>query len=235
MKFKKVIPIVFFLCLTITSTYAESILNNWEKVTSNKEYLKLYIDFDSFIYYNNNVFYIAKYDDLIKQKQNVVYIVSNCNENKAAILFSEKYNPQKKYTIQNINKYYPTFKTIKNDAAIFELHNIACVFKKNNNITDKNIDFMPYMRELQRTIKMNWVPPKGTESKHVIVYMIIAKNGELISARIHKSSGSSRYDSAALEAVKLTAPFRPLPPEYNQDSIAIQFTFDYNVFGNKSY
>lgn len=30
-------------------------------------------------------------------------------------------------------------------------------------------DFGPYMRELQRRIKMNWDPPKGNESKRVVL------------------------------------------------------------------
>ena len=34
-----------------------------------------------------------------------------------------------------------------------------------------------------------------------------------------------------LDAVKLTAPFRPLPPDFRGDNVDIQFTFDYNVFG----
>jgi outer membrane biosynthesis protein TonB len=42
-------------------------------------------------------------------------------------------------------------------------------------------------------------------------------------------------DNAALNAVKLAAPFRPLPPEYKGQNIDIQFTFDYNVFGATKY
>ena len=85
-----------FLCITIASTQAETYLNKWEKITSNKDNLNLYIDFDSFKYSDNKVYYVAKYHDLIKQRQNVVYIVSNCEDNKAAMLHSEKYNSQKK-------------------------------------------------------------------------------------------------------------------------------------------
>lgn len=96
-------------------------------------------------------------------------------------------------------------------------------------------DFGPYMKELQRRIKMNWEPPKGNESKRVVLLFKIARDGRLISHRVFKSSGIGVVDNAAMHAVELTAPFKPLPPEYKGDTIDIQFTFDYNVFGATSY
>lgn len=96
-------------------------------------------------------------------------------------------------------------------------------------------DFGPYMRDLQRRIKMNWDPPKGNESKRVVLLFKIAKDGRLLSCSVFKSSGLPNADKAALNAVQLTAPFRPLPAEFKGQSIDIQFTFDYNVFGASSY
>lgn len=96
-------------------------------------------------------------------------------------------------------------------------------------------DFGPYMRDLQRRIKMNWDPPKGNESKRVVLLFKIAKDGRLLSVSVFKSSGIPNADRAALNAVKLTAPFRPLPGDYRGSSIDIQFTFDYNVFGASAY
>ena len=96
-------------------------------------------------------------------------------------------------------------------------------------------DFGPYMRELQRRIKMNWDPPKGNESKRVVLLFKIAKDGRLLSCSVFKSSGLQNADNAALNAVKLAAPIRPLPPEYKKSSIDVQFTFDYNVFGATKY
>ena len=95
----------------------------------------------------------------------------------------------------------------------------------------KEPDFGPYMKELQRRIKMNWDPPKGNESKRVILLFSIARDGRLLNVKVHRSSGLQSADNAAIEAVKLTAPFRPLPPEFKGQSVDIQFTFDYNVFG----
>ena len=96
-------------------------------------------------------------------------------------------------------------------------------------------DFGPYMRELQRRIKLNWDPPKGNESKTVVLLFKIAKDGRLLSCKVHRSSGLPSADQAALKAVELTAPFRPLPADFKGQSIDIQFTFDYRVFGASRY
>ena len=92
-------------------------------------------------------------------------------------------------------------------------------------------DFGPYMRDLQRRIKMNWDPPKGNESKRVVLLFKIARDGRLLSCTVSKSSGLPAADKAAINAVHLTAPFRPLPANFQGQSVDIQFTFDYNVFG----
>ena len=96
-------------------------------------------------------------------------------------------------------------------------------------------DFGPYMRELQRRIKMNWDPPKGDESKRVVLLFKIAKDGRLLSCSTYKSSGLPSADKAALHAVQVSAPFKPLPPDFKGSSIDIQFTFDYNVFGASGF
>lgn len=99
----------------------------------------------------------------------------------------------------------------------------------------KEPDFGPYMKELQRRIKMNWDPPKGNESKRVILLFSIARDGRLLNVKVHKSSGLNSADNAAVNAVKLTAPFKPLPPDFKGDKVDIQFTFDYTVFGISGY
>lgn len=106
---------------------------------------------------------------------------------------------------------------------------------QNNDSNANDVDFGPYMRELQRRIKMNWDPPQGSESKRVVVLFKVAKDGRLLSSRIFQSSDVYDVDRAALNAVALTAPFRRLPSDFNGQSIDIQFTFDYNVFGASQY
>ncbi len=95
----------------------------------------------------------------------------------------------------------------------------------------KSPNWGPYMRDLERRIKQNWNPPKGDASKRVVVMFKIGRDGRLLSINIKKSSGSVSNDDAAKAAIELTAPFKPLPPEFKGNSIDIEFTFDYNVLG----
>jgi len=94
-------------------------------------------------------------------------------------------------------------------------------------------DFGPYMRELQRTIKTNWQPPKDETSNRVVLLFKIRKDGKLMNSSVYKTSGNKKADNAALKAVKESAPFRPLPVEYKGQSVDIQFTFDYNLINLK--
>ena len=45
-------------------------------------------------------------------------------------------------------------------------------------------------------------------------------------------SGGEEYDKAAIKAVKKSSPFDPLPKEYKQNAVDVQFTLDYNLFGS---
>lgn len=99
----------------------------------------------------------------------------------------------------------------------------------------READFGPYMRDLQRRIKMNWDPPKGNESKRVVLLFSISRDGRLLNVKVSKTSGVPAADRAAVSAVQLSAPFKPLPSEFKGSKVDIQFTFDYNVFGASSY
>ncbi|MCQ2957406.1 MAG: TonB family protein [Candidatus Gastranaerophilales bacterium] len=95
--------------------------------------------------------------------------------------------------------------------------------------------FGAYMSALTQRIKSNWDPPRGEESKRVVLLFTIARDGRLLNVKVIKSSGTPSADKAALSAVELSAPFRPLPAGFKGSSVDIQFTFDYNVFGVNRY
>lgn len=87
----------------------------------------------------------------------------------------------------------------------------------------------PYIRNLQRTVKLNWNPPENSAQKRVVTSFVIAKNGNLLNYLIKESSGDKLLDEAAITAIKKSAPFLPLPFNLKEDSIKIQLTFGYNV------
>lgn len=91
-------------------------------------------------------------------------------------------------------------------------------------------DFGPYMTALQRRIKRGWFPPKIPTSNRTIVRFNISRDGELSGLRISKSSGDAMTDKAALSAVENAAPLPHLPAG-SPESVDVEFTFDFNVFG----
>lgn len=112
---------------------------------------------------------------------------------------------------------------------LFILFTLPCLATKSDYQSDT--DFGRYMKDLQKSIISNWHPLKGNETIHVVLVFKISKQGNLLSSRVLKSSGIPAEDRAALDAVKSTAPFAPLPKFYTGDNIEIQFTFDPNVLG----
>lgn len=130
-----------------------------------------------------------------------------------------------------------SFEHVLNHLKSFSENSFVKEHKKQSSkmkITSEGPDFGPYMRNLQNNIKANWNPPRYNESKHVMLLFTIAKNGDLLHYKVLHSSGDLLMDNAAVDALLKTAPFEPLPEDYNGKSIDIQFTFDYNVLTNKS-
>ncbi|MBA3994774.1 MAG: hypothetical protein C0469_14745 [Cyanobacteria bacterium DS2.3.42] len=94
----------------------------------------------------------------------------------------------------------------------------------------KEAEFGKYLADLQRRIRRAWMPPRQPNSKSSIVVFTIGLNGELLGLHLQRSSGESAMDEAAIQSIRNSAPFPHLPP-YSPDSVDVQFTFDYNVFG----
>ena len=98
-------------------------------------------------------------------------------------------------------------------------------------INTDDIDLGPYIRKLQQAIKYNWNPTENNAQKRVVTSCVIAKNGNLLNYFVKESSGDKLLDKTAINAIKKSAPFSPLPSNLKEDSIEIQFTFSYNVLG----
>ncbi|HEY9786406.1 MAG TPA: energy transducer TonB [Candidatus Obscuribacterales bacterium] len=91
-------------------------------------------------------------------------------------------------------------------------------------------DFSGYLEEMEKKIKKAWFPPRGSESKKIVVKFKLNKQGEASSVRLGGSSGIAMADEAAVQAVKNASPFGTLPKGAD-DPVEIKFTFDYNVTG----
>jgi len=96
-----------------------------------------------------------------------------------------------------------------------------------------DVDYGQYMADVEWRIKSVWNPPFGNESKQTEVSFKIHRDGSVSDIEIEKTCGVAAADAAALKAVKDAAPFRALPAGAPA-AVDIEFTFQYNPFGNES-
>lgn len=159
---------------------------------------------------------LKNYSDAIKDCDKALKI--NPNDYRASY-----YKSQCEYQLKNYMGYMSDIEQAKKNSNSLKI-------KHNPN---SDLDINSYMTELQKTIKANWNPPRGEESKRIVLLFKIEKDGTLHDLKVYKSSGSPSADEAALIAVNTSAPFNPLPKNFNDKFAKIQFTFDYNVFQHK--
>ncbi len=85
-----------------------------------------------------------------------------------------------------------------------------------------------YLRQVLQKVEQEWQrqnQPHDPQQKPQI-YVEIQRDGSIMPPAIHKSSGNSFYDNAALRAVMGASPFPKLPDDWTKPSLRILFTFD---------
>ncbi len=87
----------------------------------------------------------------------------------------------------------------------------------------------PYLEQLRQQIRQSWQLIGLDNSREVEVRFVVDRQGHLVSSSVVRSSGSSRADNAALQAIQMAAPFNPLPSEAPEPSLIVNFTFTYTV------
>ncbi|MDZ7344843.1 MAG: TonB family protein [candidate division KSB1 bacterium] len=86
--------------------------------------------------------------------------------------------------------------------------------------------FPHYLVLLQYRIETNWQPPPTGGGTHVAtIYFKIARDGQLLEAKLEKSSGNYIFDQAALRAVQRANPLPPLPAASNLQILGVHFDF----------
>ena len=224
---KKILIVILLIIGSINVAQA----TNWKKIEDN-----IYYDTDTIEYTDGGVRFWLKNNISNGSVKELIYL--NLAEKK--ITTEQSYTYNKSDALVSSSKSSVSERIIPDTISELVYH----YFSKNNNTSSNffgsertnisNVDLAPYMKELQRRIKLNWNPPKANSTQKTVVSMKIAKDGRLISSKIKQSSGSPSTDRAALTAIELTTPFRPLPSNYNGQSVDIDFTFDYNVIGGSN-
>jgi TonB family protein len=87
-----------------------------------------------------------------------------------------------------------------------------------------------YLALIQSKIERNFRPPPGVRGDHMAtVSFVITKDGSLINIGLIQTSGNLLIDQSAERAVRAAGRFPPLPPQYEQGELGINFEFVVNT------
>jgi TonB family protein len=95
----------------------------------------------------------------------------------------------------------------------------------------KGYDLLPWATAVIDRLQLNWAlpaVPEVPESAKISMIVVIKKTGELDSIEILEGTSLETLDRAALEAIRASLPFPPLPADFPGDLLEITFEFVYN-------
>lgn len=86
--------------------------------------------------------------------------------------------------------------------------------------------FAYYCQRINQTISRNWFQANAPSARRVYVLFDINRDGSPSNVKLEQSSGVPWLDQQAMNAVRRSE-FGPLPPEYRESKLQVEFWFDY--------
>jgi TonB C terminal len=86
-----------------------------------------------------------------------------------------------------------------------------------------------YADKVYRKVAAAWRRPAKLppENSKAVVITAILRSGKAPRQVLHRQSGVTEWDQAALAAVRAAVPFDPLPKSYRGSSVEVHFHFEY--------
>jgi TonB family protein len=95
-----------------------------------------------------------------------------------------------------------------------------------------NFPYTYYLQTIHGKISGNWytsqISPGITGNFHTTVYFKIFRDGTISKLEIRERSGIRALDLSAQRAIQSSAPFPPLPNDYEGDFLGIHLIFEHN-------
>jgi TonB family protein len=94
----------------------------------------------------------------------------------------------------------------------------------------KGVEFGPWLRRFVAQIRRNWFVPYAAMSLrgHVVLGFKVHKDGSITDLQILQPSAIDAFTKSAFNAIKLSNPTVPLPPEYPEENAPFIVTFYFN-------
>jgi len=96
----------------------------------------------------------------------------------------------------------------------------------------QGFDLGPWANRVVAMVRSNWIVPVAAELgvKGVVgVSFQVERSGRIINAKVITTSGTPSFDQAALNALKTSNPFPPLPADFPRPLLPGVFRFYYNL------
>ena len=83
----------------------------------------------------------------------------------------------------------------------------------------KGVDFGPWLRRFMAQVKRNWIVPQAAMALQgrVVIQFYVLRNGTITDLQVVQPSPMQPFTTSAFNALKLSNPTAPLPPEYPDD------------------
>jgi len=95
-----------------------------------------------------------------------------------------------------------------------------------------NFPYTYYLNIITEKVSGNWftslVDPGVSGSFQTVVYFRIQRDGQIAELKIEQASGVTALDLSAMRAVRASAPFPPLPRDYEDNYLIIHLMFEHS-------
>lgn len=94
----------------------------------------------------------------------------------------------------------------------------------------KGVEFGPWIRRFIAQVKRNWIIPNAALAMRgrVVIQFNVHRDGAITDLAVVRPSEIDSFNRAALNALMMSSPTTPLPPEYPDDKAFFTVTFFYN-------
>lgn len=95
-----------------------------------------------------------------------------------------------------------------------------------------NFPYQYYLNIITEKVSGNWfsslVDPGVSGNFQTVVYFKIQRDGQVAELKIEQASGVTALDLSAMRAVRASAPFPPLPRDYQDNYLIIHLMFEHS-------
>ncbi|OGD21753.1 MAG: hypothetical protein A2W03_11375 [Candidatus Aminicenantes bacterium RBG_16_63_16] len=95
-----------------------------------------------------------------------------------------------------------------------------------------NFPYQYYLNIITEKVSGNWftslVDPGVSGNFQTVVYFRIQRDGQIAELKIEQASGVTALDLSAMRAIRASAPFPPLPRDYEDNYLIIHLLFEHS-------